>query len=85
MISDTEIISFHGRLALALREEELIGQPIKDHYGSIRSIQSLSGFHGFLTTSNDGSVNVRSLDGSIIESLMHPLQDDGNPPFILDW
>lgn len=29
MISDTEIVSFHGRLALALKEEELIGQPIK--------------------------------------------------------
>jgi WD40 repeat protein len=64
---------------------KLVTGPIKDHSGPVRSIASLPGFDGFLTTSNDGSVVVRSIEGQVIESLVHPLQEDGSPPFILDW
>lgn len=64
---------------------QLIGSPIKDHQGSIRSIQPLPGIDGFLTTSNDGSIMMRSIEGQVIETLVHPLQEDGGPAFILDW
>lgn len=63
---------------------QLVGSPIKDHLGSIRSIAALPGVDGFVTTSNDGSVIIRSSEGHVIETLMHPIQDDGSPPFVLD-
>jgi WD40 repeat protein len=64
---------------------QLVGNPIKDHHGSMRAIASLPGFDGFITSANDGSIIVRSIEGQVLETLMHPLQDDGIPPFILDW
>jgi WD40 repeat protein len=64
---------------------QLVGKPMKDHEGSIRSICAIPGFDGFVTTGNDGAVIIRAIDGHVIETLMHPLQDDGGPPFVLDW
>ena len=61
----------------------LIGDGIADHSGSIRSIISVPGLDGFATTSNDGTVALRSSDGSIMGSMMHPPQEDGSPPFVL--
>lgn len=58
--------------------------PIRDHAGSIRSIAALPGVSGFLTTSNDGSVVMRGIDGQPIEQLFHSPTDDGSPPFVLD-
>jgi len=62
--------------------------PIEDHAGSIRSIFRIPGT-GFATTSNDGSVLVRSsLDsggGGSVSTFLHPPQagGEGFPPFIL--
>ena len=60
------------------------GDTIRDHQGPIRSIAPLPGMDGILTGSNDGTVMMRSIEGQPIEILMHPLQDDGSPPFVLD-
>ena len=61
-----------------------IGESISDHSGSIRSIISIPGVAGCATTSNDGTVALRGPDGSIVGSMMHPPQEDGSPPFVLD-
>ena len=61
-----------------------IGDSISDHSGSIRSITNIPGVAGFATTSNDGTVALRGSDGNIIGSMMHPPQEDGSPPFVLD-
>lgn len=61
------------------------GSSIKDHGGSIRSIAALPGVGGFLTTANDGSVVMRSIEGQVIEAMYHTPGDDGTPPFVLDW
>jgi PFU (PLAA family ubiquitin binding)/WD domain, G-beta repeat len=56
---------------------------IKDHDGPIRSISRVPTLGGFATTSNDGTVRIRAADGSCIGSVLHPVQDDGSPPFVL--
>lgn len=61
-----------------------ISKPIRDHDGPIRSISSISSIEGFVTASNDGTICPRTMDGSILGCLTHPLQDDGMPPFVLD-
>lgn len=61
-----------------------IGSSIQDHTGSIRSIAALPGVGGFLTTSNDGSIIMRSVEGQPIEQNFHAPSDDGSPPFILN-
>lgn len=38
-----------------------------------------------MTTSNDGTAVLRSIDGQQIGVLPHPAQEDGSPPFVLDW
>lgn len=63
----------------------LLGDPIEDHSGPIRSIAAVSGIGGLVTTSNDGTAVLRSVDGQQIGVLPHPLQEDGSPPFVLDW
>lgn len=63
----------------------MLGNSIRDHDGPIRSIGSIVGLGGFVTCSNDGTLAARAADGSIIGRMMHPLQEDGMPPFVLDW
>lgn len=63
---------------------QLVGTPIQDHAGSIRSIAFLPSIEGFLTSSNDGTIMMRSIEGQPIEIFSHPVHDDGNPSFILD-
>lgn len=63
---------------------QLVGDPIQDHAGSIRSIAFLPSIQGFLTSANDGTIIIRSLDGHPLDIVTHPVQEDGNPPFILD-
>lgn len=62
-----------------------LGASIKDHGGSIRCICAVPGVGGFATGANDGCVNLRASDGSVIGSMFHPCQEDGSPPFVLDW
>ena len=53
--------------------------------GPIRSIFRVATVGGFGTTSNDGSVCLRAMDGSVLGSMFHHAKDsDGYPPFILD-
>ena len=61
-----------------------IGDTMSDHLGPIRSIASVPGLSGMVTCSNDGSVMLRGIDGSLIDTMMHPPQEDGTPPFVLD-
>ena len=63
-----------------------IGTSLKDHDGSIRSICSIPGICAFATSSNDGSVRVRSVEDNGQNTLgvcYHPLSEDGMMPFIL--
>eukprot|EP01036_Dinobryon_divergens_P030892 gene30892-40205_t len=62
----------------------LLGDPIEDHSGPLRSIAAVSGIGGLVTTSNDGTAVLRSIDGQQIGVLPHPAQEDGSPPFVLD-
>lgn len=57
----------------------------EDHGGPIRSIAALPGVMGMMTTSNDGSVMLRSAEGQAIEALLHPVQEDGTLPMVLNW
>ena len=72
----------------SLTTGEQVTTPIEDHAGSIRSIFRIPGT-GFATTSNDGSVLVRSsLDsggGGSVNTFLHPPQvgGEGYPPFVL--
>lgn len=61
-----------------------IGDSISDHMGSIRAISGVPGIGGFATSSNDGTVILRSIDGVVIGTMYHPAQEDGSPPFVLD-
>jgi phospholipase A-2-activating protein len=63
----------------------LVGSPICDHAGSIRSITALRGVGGFATGANDGTVALRSVDGEVLGTVFHAAQEDGSAPFILDW
>lgn len=63
-----------------------IGSPIEDHGGSIRSVKAAaSDLGGFITTGNDGCVILRSNDGQAMGTMFHAPQEDGSPPFVLDW
>lgn len=62
-----------------------IGAPISDHAGSIRSIAAVPGINGFMTTANDGTVALRSIEGETMGTMYHEPQEDGSAPFILDW
>jgi WD40 repeat protein len=68
---------------------QLIGVPIQDHAGSLRCLCALSetadAIGKYVTGSNDGSANIRLEDGTVVGSDFHSMQDDGSPPFILDW
>lgn len=60
-----------------------IGGCIKDHTGSIRSICPTS--LGFATSSNDGTVLLRTPAGDPIGQIFHPPQEgEGSLPFVLD-
>lgn len=63
----------------------IVGDAIYDHGGSIRSVAALPGVNGILTSSNDGSVVLRSIDGEQLGSVYHVSQEDGSSAFILDW
>jgi WD40 repeat protein len=58
---------------------------LSDHLGSLRSLAAVPGVMGFATASNDGSVCLRGCDGTPIGSMFHAAQEDGSPPFILNW
>ena len=62
-----------------------IGSPIEDHGGSIRSVKAVRGLGGFITTANDGCVILRGHDGQAMGTMFHAPQEDGSPPFVLDW
>ena len=58
---------------------------IQDHTGSIRSIAYVSAIDAIVTTSNDGSAILRSSNAHPIGHMMHAAQEDGSPPFVLQW
>jgi len=60
-----------------------VGDSICDHQGPIRGIATVAGLSGLATCSNDGTVSLRGIDGTLIDTMAHPLQDDGSPPFVL--
>lgn len=64
---------------------QLLQPALMDHSGPIRSVCALPGMGGFATCSNDGSVIMRAGDGAAVNTSFHPPQDDGSPPFVLDW
>eukprot|EP01034_Spumella_vulgaris_P024328 gene24328-30651_t len=62
----------------------VVGSPIADHSGSIRTIAALRGVGGFATGANDGTVSLRSVDGEVLGTVYHAAQEDGSAPFILN-
>ena len=65
------------------RSGRQIGDSVCDHNGPIRGIVSLPGLSGLVTCSNDGTVALRGIDGTLIDTMQHPPQEDGSPPFVL--
>ncbi|KAL7694395.1 putative armadillo-like helical, PUL domain, PLAA family ubiquitin binding domain-containing protein [Plasmopara halstedii] len=55
---------------------------LTDHQGPIRQLALVPDI-GFVSCSNDGSIKLRSMDGSILASMEHPLNPEGKPGFIL--
>jgi phospholipase A-2-activating protein len=67
----------------SLANGQMLGQPIEDHGGPIRSVFAIPGI-GFGTTSNDGTLSFRSADGQCVGVCTHDPQEEGYPPFLLD-
>lgn len=67
------------------QDGSLIGNPIEDHGGPIRSLCYLPELQGFASSSNDGTVCIRDSSGNVCSILRHPLLEDGTPPIILHW
>eukprot|EP01032_Pedospumella_encystans_P017669 gene17669-20125_t len=59
-----------------------VGDDIQDHAGSIRCIAPLPAIDGFATTSNDGAVILRTIEGQPIEVMTHPETEDGTAAFV---
>jgi len=59
-----------------------VQRAIEDHSGPIRHL-TLVGDLGFASTSNDGTVQLRSYEGDTLAVLQHPLNLEGHPTFIL--
>ncbi|KAG7392932.1 hypothetical protein PHYPSEUDO_013420 [Phytophthora pseudosyringae] len=55
---------------------------LTDHQGPIRQLALVPDI-GFVSCSNDGSVKLRTLDGSVVASMEHPLNAEGKPGFVL--
>jgi len=62
-----------------------VGDEIQDHAGSIRCIAPLPAIDGFATTSNDGAVILRTIEGQPIEVMTHPETEDGTAAFVFGW
>ncbi|KAL3660933.1 hypothetical protein V7S43_013949 [Phytophthora oleae] len=55
---------------------------LMDHQGPIRQLALVPDI-GFVSCSNDGSVKLRTLDGTVVASMEHPLNAEGKPGFVL--
>ncbi|CAM9230876.1 unnamed protein product, partial [Ascophyllum nodosum] len=61
------------------------GQQIKalrEHEGPVRSLDLAPGV-GFMSTSNDGSARLWSLNGGLLATMPHASTAEGQPPFVL--
>ncbi|GMF10806.1 unnamed protein product [Phytophthora lilii] len=55
---------------------------LADHQGPIRQLALVPDI-GFVSCSNDGSIKLRTLDGTVVASMEHPLNAEGKPGFVL--
>lgn len=55
---------------------------LTDHQGPIRQLALVPDI-GFVSCSNDGSIKLRTLEGSVLASMEHPLNIEGKPGFVL--
>ncbi|OWZ06602.1 PhosphoLipase A2 [Phytophthora megakarya] len=55
---------------------------LMDHHGPIRQLVLVPDI-GFVSCSNDGSIKLRALDGTVVASMEHPLDAEGKPGFVL--
>ncbi|KAL4108798.1 hypothetical protein PRIC1_000507 [Phytophthora ramorum] len=55
---------------------------LADHQGPIRQLALMPDI-GFVSCSNDGSIKLRTLDGTVVASMEHPLNAEGKPGFVL--
>ena len=68
-----------------------IGKNIKDHQMPIKSICPLTAIEAYATSSNDGTVRIRSMELSAsgepvtLGVLCHPMDDDGTPTMVHQW
>lgn len=66
-----------------MRTSALLLPPCESHDASIRSIKNVPDI-GFVTSANDGSVRLFTYECDLIETMCHPMQEDGSPPFLMD-
>lgn len=59
-----------------------LANSIADHDGPIRQLALIPEL-GFVSCSNDGTLKVRSMDGSLLATMAHPLNAEGKPGFVL--
>nr|CCA26952.1 phospholipase A2activating protein putative [Albugo laibachii Nc14] len=77
-----EVVDFQLRFwKLAHDKVEMI-RSIRDHQGPIRQLIAIPQI-GFASCSNDGSIKLRTLEGSCIVTMNHPMNAEGKPGFVL--
>ncbi|KAG7396705.1 hypothetical protein PHYBOEH_001873 [Phytophthora boehmeriae] len=64
------------------KESFTLTKTMTDHQGPIRQL-SLVPDIGFVSCSNDGSIKLHTLDGTVVASMEHPLNAEGKPGFVL--
>ncbi|RLN14969.1 hypothetical protein BBO99_00006574 [Phytophthora kernoviae] len=63
-------------------ESLTLTKTMTDHQGPIRQLALVPDI-GFVSCSNDGSIKLRTLDGTVLASMEHPLNAEGKPGFVL--
>lgn len=64
------------------KDSRALSKTLADHQGPIRQLALVPGI-GFVSCSNDGSIKLRTLDGSVLATMEHPLNAEGKPGFVL--
>lgn len=54
---------------------------IADHEQAVRAFALLPDGSGFVSVANDGTAKLRALDGSVVQTFINPVSDEGKPFF----
>ncbi|EEY64581.1 phospholipase A-2-activating protein, putative [Phytophthora infestans T30-4] len=70
------------KLRFWAKDTYALTKTLTDHQGPIRQLALVPDI-GFVSCSNDGSIKLRALDGTVLASMEHPLNTEGKPGFVL--